>query len=299
MEEMITFLSTAAKVFETHGMSIIMSLMFLFLICREMMSNGVFRNRKNEEKEKEREERDKRQEEKIDKMADLVEKALVSDDNPKTDDIMKGINDIDSKVESMQGRLSDLERKMENHINDTKKVDDSGLPKKQLYTDNRINGHLQKTRERLCADRIDMFLFSNGSRSTTGNHEFVNFNLRYSRVRSGATHIKSVEQCPYGYLSSLFEDLLASHSVIFSNEENMPSDPMVLKWIEATGAKKTCIQLIENDGIMEGFIVTLFGDSRTTDDENIKYELSNLAGWIVNMNETTGMCTGEFKAVQM
>ena len=286
MEFIIGFLSAIPKIIkETSIETVLASITIIgFLLSFKYIWNDIKeRKEKQENKEKDSIEILK---EINNKIKNLDEKSIEIDKNnlkkEEIEDLIKKtekieeyiqhfkeqLNDVNNKIEKIDNKVSGLEEKIVKHIDDQEKEKEEEkknieqkiqLPEYQTRINNEINEDIQQIYDKIKCDKIDVYIFSNGTKSTDGIYEFVKFNHTHAKIRAGV-ELVDLEPYPYGLLSSFFTKLYR-HKVIKVDKDNINNfEETEKKWIKNTGAEVSIFGLIDycEKEKQSGFIVMQF-----------------------------------------
>lgn len=183
-----------------------------------------------------------------------------TDQDEKTNGQKSELKEVLEKIDVLADRVSTIETilKDEKREEEQRQKQKSNLPVDQMDLGNKTNELLRETLEKIKADRLDVFIFSNGKISTNGMFEFLKFNHSFMYQRSG-TELEPLQEIPFTFLSSFFTALY-KHKVVFMNSDTKSKkyDPIVKTWIDKTKADCSVFALIKGKEDLAGFAVASY-----------------------------------------
>lgn len=186
-----------------------------------------------------------------------------------TENVENKINSIENKITNLENRVLSVEENINKHIKsqnlkdeekEIKEKEKKLLPENQITINNEINENIQNILEKIRADKIDVYIFSNGTKSIDGIYEFVKFNHTHNRTRCGVEDLRDLQEFPYGCLSSFFMKLFKHKVLIVDNNNINNFDVMEIKWLKGTGAEVLAFGILNygNTEKHSGFIVAQY-----------------------------------------
>lgn len=187
--------------------------------------------------------------------------------------IEKCIGEIDCKLMDIEKAFKDL-RDSEK----LKKQEKSALPDRQLNIGTKTDTLLHEYMDKLKADRMDVFIFSNGKVSTSGGFDFLHFNHSFQFLRKGGVS-KALKEAPFTFLSSFFS-ALNRHGVLIidSDKKTQKYGPTFTQWVDETGTESIAFAMLKVDSDLAGFVAASYdsGSVVSMDEKRLSLEMKML-----------------------
>lgn len=163
----------------------------------------------------------------------------------------------------------------------------------QSFLNHKISDAMSLTREMVKADRIDCYLFANGTSSLSGTYRFFRFVRTFSAIRKGSK-ADALAEMPLSFLPRVFSRLAEEKEFAVWDIDSLPEESSVAQtWLETTGARAAIFSLIKETDSPTGFIVALYEEPYDSEEtrKEVETRVNNLAikvGVLIDSNLKEG-----------
>lgn len=148
----------------------------------------------------------------------------------------------------------------------------------RAYFNNRLQELLATTRELIKAEKIDCFIFTNGTHSLTGAYRFFRFVRSFTVTRRGS-HVVSLIDMPISFLPDIFEKLSQNDVLsLWEHHNTFDDDSVSSAWVSSTKSDSIVLSLIHEEQTPVGFIAAYFGEDFSDEErKSIEEEIVELS----------------------
>lgn len=138
-------------------------------------------------------------------------------------------------------------------------------PNQVATQDRRVEQILNLGRDRVKAARVDVFIFTNGTRSYDHKKSFLRYTHSYGSMTTECT-LQPLREGPLSLFPSFFEDLLQQKEIfVVDTSSHVCDDPMVTGWLEGAG-KAISIGILKEQEYPIGFITAAYESAQDLTD---------------------------------